>query len=250
MCRLDVSFAHQVCLDKNVRLLAVDRPGIGLSARQANRTLLDCAADMGSLMAALGIDSAALLGWSVGGPFAFATAYGLGSKISKVATVGCAPPLDYPNAKKELGLWLDRLLLTMPPSLNGLVSSYLSLTAYAPPALLKFLMITEILSEADRRVVRAMSVKEVSDMMVESVRQGGDGNLDDYAAYGGPWGFSLADIKQEVQLWYGDNDLLVPQKAQAYMTALIPKATEIVASGEGHFLHHVKMAEILDWLVN
>lgn len=57
-----------------VRLLAVDRPGIGRSTSHPGRTLATVADDLAQLLAHLGVERAAVLAWSAGAPFAAALA--------------------------------------------------------------------------------------------------------------------------------------------------------------------------------
>lgn len=246
--RLDIAFAHQLCIDRNIRLLAPDRPGIGISDRKVGRTLLDRVEDMRHLLDTLDIKSLPVIGWSVGGPYAFAAASALGDRISRLVTVGSAPPLDYPDAVKELGLLIDRIILTAPDSLRPALSFFISVVGYVPRPLLKMQMLLEVGSKPDREIVKAMSVADATDFIVESVRQGGDGILDDYNALKLPWGFDLKDIKQNVQLWHGDQDALCPAAAQTFMAGLLPAATVVNVPQEGHFLLHKKISEVLDWL--
>ena len=52
----------------NVRLIAVDRPGMGLSDFQPNRRILDCSQDVVALADHLNIERFAILAYSLGGP--------------------------------------------------------------------------------------------------------------------------------------------------------------------------------------
>ena len=72
---LDVLYAGRAALDSlPVRLIAPDRPGIGLSDPQPHRQIRDWAADVNQLADALGIGRYAVIGGSTGGPFALACA--------------------------------------------------------------------------------------------------------------------------------------------------------------------------------
>ena len=73
-----------------VRLIAVDRPGIGLSDRVPGRRLLDWAADIKMLAEVLQISRFALLGWSAGGPHALVCALLL---PQQVVALGLASPM-------------------------------------------------------------------------------------------------------------------------------------------------------------
>ncbi|GAB7333775.1 hypothetical protein MBLNU13_g05299t1 [Cladosporium sp. NU13] len=60
-----------------VRIIAVDRPGIGSSSPQRNRTALDHAEDIRLLAAHLGAKTYSVVGVSGGGPYALACAHAL-----------------------------------------------------------------------------------------------------------------------------------------------------------------------------
>lgn len=73
-----------------VRLLAVDRPGIGRSTGHPGRTLGSVADDLVAVLDALGLDRAAVLAWSAGAPFGVALA---ARHPGRVTALGLVAPL-------------------------------------------------------------------------------------------------------------------------------------------------------------
>ena len=69
------------------------------------------------------------------------------------------------------------------------------------------------------------------------MRQGARGWIDDNLAFVAPWGFALADVPQEVRLWQGELDVLVPRSHAAYMAGKLPNATFELVAGHGHWMH-------------
>jgi pimeloyl-ACP methyl ester carboxylesterase len=69
-----------------LRLLALDRPGFGLSTLQLGRKMLDWPEDVRAFAAGVGLDRFAIMGLSGGGPFALACAYALPKNM--VSAVG------------------------------------------------------------------------------------------------------------------------------------------------------------------
>lgn len=243
--RLDIAFGAEEFARRKIKVLAPDRPGIGISDRQPKRTLLDWCADVRHFLTALGITSCPLLAWSVAGPYAFACAHQLPDLITKVGTIGSAPPMEYPNAIEELGLLIDRILVRCPQSMEGLLAASLTATARMPRPILRWHIESEVSSEADRKVIKAMTLEQSTDFVIESVRQGGAGIVDDYKALVRPWGFSIKEIQKPVFLWYGEEDKILHLKAQQYIAANIPGAVLTLVPTEGHFLLHHKLAEVL-----
>ena len=79
-----------------VRLISIDRPGLGGSDASPDRTLLDGAADVRALVTALSLERPAIVGFSQGAPLALACA--AANVVSAVAVVSgtdelAAPPL-------------------------------------------------------------------------------------------------------------------------------------------------------------
>jgi pimeloyl-ACP methyl ester carboxylesterase len=70
-----------------VRLVTIDRPGHGLPDFQPDRTLLDWPEDVAALAAHLGIERFAVSGWSAGGPYALACAYGIPERLTAVGLI-------------------------------------------------------------------------------------------------------------------------------------------------------------------
>src|SRR5262245_52878083 len=82
----------------SVRVLSVDRPGIGRSTNVAHRTLAQEAADVAALADALGIDRFAVLGHSAGGPYALACAALLADRVHALGIACGFAPMDRPGA--------------------------------------------------------------------------------------------------------------------------------------------------------
>ena len=74
------------------RLIGVERPGYGRSTPHCHDSVLAAADDIAVLLDALGIDQAALVGLSGGGPYVLACAHRLGRRVVAAALLcGVAP---------------------------------------------------------------------------------------------------------------------------------------------------------------
>jgi hypothetical protein len=49
-----------------------------------------------------------------------------------------------------------------------------------------------------------------------------------------PWDFNPADIKKHVDLWYWEDDTLVPMQMGKYLASVIPDNTPHFLPGGGH----------------
>lgn len=75
-----------------LRVIAVDRPGLGGSDRQRGRRILDWPADVTTLADALGLGRFAVLGYSGGVPYALACAQLLPECVVTAGIVACVGP--------------------------------------------------------------------------------------------------------------------------------------------------------------
>lgn len=94
-CRLEptVSAPLLTQVAEPLRIIALDRPGYGLSDFVAGRTFADWPRDVAAAADLLGIDHFSVIGASGGAPYALATAASLGDRVDRVGiVVGIAPP--------------------------------------------------------------------------------------------------------------------------------------------------------------
>ena len=92
--RCEPRLLHSVCAELQLRLVAPDRPGLGLSDFQRGRKLLDWPKDVCELADRFGVFRFTVLGVSGGGPYALACA--------AAALTGCSQPCWSP-------VWVPRI---------------------------------------------------------------------------------------------------------------------------------------------
>ncbi len=150
-CRLDIRFASEFCKEEGIRVISIDRPGVGDSDHHPNRQVLDWPDDVSHLALELGLSRFAVLGWSAGGPFALACAYRIPELITNVGTIGCMAPVHgRPETVRESGLRLDRVLFPLVRRSPWIAGQFLKAANRLPPWVLKRNMIREVVSKADR----------------------------------------------------------------------------------------------------
>ncbi|UNI19594.1 hypothetical protein JDV02_005774 [Purpureocillium takamizusanense] len=93
--RLEAQPVASMLSHLGVRLIALDRPGFGLSSPQPGRRIIDWADDVRSFAGGNGLDRFAVLGTSGGGPYALACAYALPRKmVAGVGLFASGPPWE------------------------------------------------------------------------------------------------------------------------------------------------------------
>jgi pimeloyl-ACP methyl ester carboxylesterase len=214
-----------------VRLIAVDRPGYGLSDPQRRRRLLDFPRDVAHLADALRLDRFAVAGVSGGAPYAAALAYALGPRVSGCALIsGIAPP----------GLGWE----------EGSPAGMLMALGRRPLALRALgFGVRRVVRRQDRATLKRLRVRagfppgdgglDAGELILrgwnEGLRASLDGPLSDARIYGRPWGFEPEDIRVPVVVWHGTRDRTVPVGAGRLMAHRIPGATAHILEGETHF---------------
>ncbi len=233
--RLEAMLLADRAIKKNIRLISIDRPGIGLSDFKKNRTLLDWPDDVVELADALGIDNFAVEGISGGGPYAAACAYKIPERLTSCGIISGVASKDLEIEKKNkifsiirLFPWLFKLVMWFKSrGMKDLEKAEKNLKK----ALLKF-------PEADRRVlddpqILSKFIKESA----EAFRQGSKGAYQEGKIYAKSWGFNLEDISPnlKVYIWHGEVDDAVPVAMGRGMCKLIPNCAGEFYPDEGHY---------------
>jgi len=90
--RLEGRLVSKMASRCNVRLIAVDRPGMGLSDFKQKRAFLDWPDDVIELADFLQIEKFAVEGVSGGGPYALASAYKITHRLTSAGILGGTGP--------------------------------------------------------------------------------------------------------------------------------------------------------------
>ncbi len=233
------------------RIITPERPGYGLSDYQPNRTLLDYPADIEQLADKLGIDKFAVVGVSAGGPYVAVVAYKLGERLTNVAIVSGASPVDRENALEGMNkdfqtafkmakwpewllrplLWLDNRSMLKDPDAS-------------------LDKVKRIVSDNDRELLKNPDIYAmVKHYRQEATRQGVRGRVREAKILVSPWGFDLAEIKPLIHLWYWEDDTLVPAQMGRYLEAHIPNTVPHFFPGGGHYSFFEHWRDILEPLV-
>ena len=233
--RLDVLPAADAAAALGVRLVSPDRPGVGGSDRQPSRTLLHWPADVAELTEHLGIERFAVMGWSLGGPYAMACAWALGERVSRLGVVAGTLPGTWPGVAHEVNR-LDRVLLRLSedrPHAGRSIFHLLHATADHAPRVL-----------AKRSGLAGPVAHDVTTAIAEGLTNV-DGVLDEYRIFDAPWGFEPGAITTPAHFWQGTADELVPEAWGRRLADAVPGATLHLVEGGTHFLWYDHWAEIL-----
>lgn len=195
-----LGFGADVLDGLGVRLISVDRPGLGVSSPAPGRTFGDFVDDIRAFTGLRGLGRPLMVGNSQGAPFALACA--AAGVVRALAVVSGADEVAEPG-------FADALL----EELRGLVGLAVSDPAAAEQVFAGFTpqgmwdMVMSHSPECDLDVYRqpafAAAYRRALD---EAFAQGAAGYARDTVLAMGRWGIGLSDISVPVDLWYGEKD--------------------------------------------
>ena len=240
---------RHVCEEMNVRLIAPDRPGFGLSDFQRGRTIPGFASDVSQLARELNLKSFAVFGISGGGPYAAACAAKIPEQITAALLVCSVAPADSPEATKGM-VAVNRWLLSMAryfPRVAQCVAGVCFKVIWRKGEQAIPKQIEKRLCPADQQALTSQELRQsLTQSSVEALRNGVDGAVAEGLLYGKPWGFSLQEIRIPVFLWHGEKDVVVPATMGHYLATVIPNCQSLFYPEDGHFsLPFTRLREIL-----
>ncbi len=235
--------------ERGWRLVGYSRPGYGESSRQPGRTVADAAADVATILDALGHGRFVVLGWSGGGPHALACAALLPDRCAAAATLAGVAPYDAEGLDWTAGMGAENveefmLAVTHPEQLWDVIEPQApDLANVTGPQVAE--MLSGLTDEVDRAALTGEFAEVVAATFRRAVINGVGGWHDDDLAFAGPWGFDLTAITVPVSVWQGAHDLMVPFGHGEWLAAHIPTAKAHLYPDEGHLSLAAQMARIL-----
>ncbi|TFG14266.1 MAG: alpha/beta hydrolase [Promethearchaeota archaeon] len=239
--RLEAKLGEDQFEKTPVRVIAVDRPGIGLSDPKPKRAFLDWPDDVIELADSLDIDKFAVLGISGGGPYSMACAYKIPlTRLVAAVTNGGMGPLEAgTEGMKKSNRALFNLAKKVPWLLRFLMWFSFSRKCKSVDDVQK-LMLKNVddFPEADQKLFKDPKFgRLMAEETYEAYRQGNKWVAYEATLYSNPWNFNLEDIDPttKVFIFHGERDDQVPIGMARYMHKHIPNSELIVLPGETHF---------------
>ncbi|MFC4602343.1 alpha/beta fold hydrolase [Rhodococcus kronopolitis] len=248
MSRNDIALAAAAARELGLRIISPDRPGIGLTDRLPGHDIVGWVrTDLTDLMDALELDRVCAMGWSAGGQRALAAAHVLGDRVERVAVVAGCLPVDDPRRRAELSA-LDQRLLRWSEDSVGLAKAFFRFTRLLASRAPRYLVKTSAAElEGDETGALAEHTAWFGKAMAEGSHDPA-GQVDDYRAFGAPWGFEPEDVAVPVVIHHGTEDRLAPVAWADALGRRIPDATVTIYPGVGHLIGVTRAREILESL--
>lgn len=229
--------ARAYAREHGIRLIGIDRPGIGSSTTHLYPNIGDWTEDLTLFADTLGIDTMRVIGLSGGGPYALAAGHALPDRVHGVAVLGGVAPTVGPDAadggiiqfavrlapalatvRVPLGIALTQTIRLVKPLAGAGLDAY---AAFQPPG--------------DKNLLARPEFKAMFlDDLLNGSRFQTSAPLNDLVLFTRDWGFELGDIAVPVRWWHGDDDHIVPFAHGQHVVDRIPDATLATINGESH----------------
>ncbi|MGX9791884.1 alpha/beta fold hydrolase [Mycobacterium sp. MMS18-G62] len=233
---------------QRIRLIGIDRPGIGSSTPYQYDTVVAFADDLRTIADTLGIDKFEVIGLSGGGPYTLACAAAMPDRVVAVGVLGGVAPARGPDAisggAMALGIFVAPLLEVAGGPVRLAASALVRLARpIASPALDLY---GRMSPEADRRMLARPEFKAMFlDDLLNGSRKQLAAPFADIIVFARDWGFRLDEVKVPVHWWHGDRDHIVPFAHGEHVVAKLPDAQLYHLPGESHLAGLGRAEEIL-----
>jgi pimeloyl-ACP methyl ester carboxylesterase len=239
---------REAAADLGLRLVSVERPGVGASTPHRHRRIVDFAADAGAVADHLGHERFAVVGLSGGGPYALSCAAALPERVVGVGVLGGVAPSTGTDrsATGIVGLARSfRRMLELGRQPIGVAMQ--GAVAIVPAAHAAYLAYTRVAPPGDRAVLREPGFEAMFiDDLVTAIRSGFGAVADDAALFGRHWGFHLDEVVAPVRWWHGDADNIVPLPDAQAAAERLPDVELHVRPGESHLGGFAASDEVLE----
>ena len=242
-------FAEQ----RSIRLIGVDRPGIGSSTPFQYENVLAFAVDMATIADTLGIDKMAVVGLSGGGPYALACAAAMPERIVAAGVLGGVAPTVGPDAigggLMALGTLAAPVIQIAGGPIRLAASTLIRLIRpVAEPAVYLYAAISP---EADRKMLVRPEFKAMFlDDLLNGSRKQMAAPFADIVVFARDWGFRLDVVKVSVRWWHGDRDHIVPFAHGQHVVSGLPDAELHQLPGESHLAGLGRAEDILSTMLD
>ena len=224
-----------------LRLIAIDRPGYGLSDPKPNRTVLDWCDDVEELADHLQIDKFSIIGVSGGGAYAAACAYKIPHRLRTTAMVSSVAPFVNGKPPKSM-MRANRMAFWLSNHAQWLLrlsnKAMVKMMDKSPEKIKRYLKEgNRHLHEKDRQLLQDDEQVEATFIHLrEAYRNSVDEGVTEPALLSKDWGFDLKDIQSTVLIFHGEQDSMAPIEEIIKVSRIIPGSQLILVPNAAHFL--------------
>ncbi|BAZ36577.1 putative alpha/beta hydrolase (plasmid) [Calothrix sp. NIES-4101] len=225
-----------------LKLIAIDRPGVGLSDPHPNKTLSSWVDDTQEFIQANHLDNVLCVGFSQGAPFAFALAER--NLVKAIAIVSGQDELAHPRLKPLLHPDVERMITAVQQNPMEFEQQFAQRTT--PEGMWQ--LIIGMSGECDRVLYENETFcAAYQQALKEGFSQGGYPYARDLVNALSLWHIRLGEITVPVYLWYGalDTSTVHSPDFGATLALRLPNATHIIDPTQGGSILWTRGRDIL-----
>lgn len=235
--RLEPALIAEEALASGVRLVAIGRPGMGLSQYQSNRRILDWPADVHCVVDALGYagTSFGILAMSGGAPYALACVRSMPERLTHVAICSGHAPLDAhgvtPGNQDRMIEFVER----RPRIATALFQVVVRRLFKKSDSVAE--RVAKSWSAADRQLIFCDPVlyRTLVANLQEAARCGPAGIVADVRLLAQCWGFRLNELPPaSISIWQGGCDPIATPSMGHYMHQQLAGSELVINPTAGH----------------
>ena len=234
---------------RGLRIVTVERPGVGRSTPHRYRTIRDFAPDLLAVADHLEAEEFGCVGLSGGGPYLLGVAHAAPDRMRAGIVLGGVGPTRGRDAVPSHTLLLRPLsgaLNAVAVPIGAGLSRAVRLAApLASPAVDLFFAV----QPGDRRAFGARPLDKAqftSDLIRAAYAADLRAPIEDLSLFGRHWGFHLDEINVPIVFHSGESDVIVPHRHARHQQARVPGSRLAAHPGRGHFAGYTDPELVLD----
>lgn len=244
--------ARKYALENDLRIIGIDRPGIGTSTPHLYDDVLDWTGDLAVLADNLGVDTFRVIGLSGGGPYALAAGVAFPERVHGIGVLGGVAPTQGVDAIRgglvEIAPYAAPILGAVRLPLSYTLAAVIH--AVKPLAGVAIGTYGVFQPRGDRELLARPEFKAMFlDDLINGARFQVGAPLADIILFTRYWGFDAADVTVPVRWWHGDDDHIIPHAHGVHMVERLPDAVFATIDGESHLSGMNVATEVLETLM-
>ncbi len=220
--RLECAFFHAAAKALGLRLIALDRPGIGGSSFYRADAPGLFARDALATADRLGIARFGVLSHGSGGIFGLTLAHLVPQRVQQHINLGGVPAsiIDPVRKSEQKSSWWDGIA---PPLVAALVQLRLHLIRRSANSYLQPLLKDS--NSADLKILAKKTLRQILELdQREAIRQGSKGVAQDFAMRFRRLDFALEELQVPLAIWQGRAETPASKSESSYLLAHMPHA--------------------------